>query len=412
MSSKNNTDLNDLVESLANEVDSPEGLSAAVSRLQKLALERMLQAEMTEHLGYEKHAADGFDGGNSRNGHSSKKVLLDSGSVEVDVPRDREGTFEPEVVKKGQRRLKGFDDKLISLYARGLTVREIQAHIAEMYDIEVSPALISRVTDQVLETVREWQSRALDAVYPIVYLDEFVIKVKKDGAIRNRTVYIALAINMRGLKEVLGLWMADTEGAKFWLHVVNELKNRGVQDILIASVDGLKGFPEAIEAAFPRTIVQTCIVHMVRSSTHLVSWKNRKRVAAGLKTIYRAATEEEALEALSAFREEWDDAYPMIGQSWATNWPRISPFFEFSPEIRKAISTTNAIEALNRQLRKLTKTRGAFPTEDAVFKLLWLAIDRASKKWTQMKRDWARTIQQLAIHFEGRVPLEAYANRP
>ncbi|MEL6186848.1 MAG: IS256 family transposase [Myxococcota bacterium] len=412
MSSKKNTDLNDLVESLANEVDSPEGLSAAVSKLQKLALERMLQAEMTEHLGYEKHAAEGFDGGNSRNGHSSKKVVMDSGTVELDVPRDREGTFEPQVVKKGQRRLKGFDDKLISLYARGLTVREIQAHIAEMYDIEVSPALISRVTDQVLDTVKEWQSRALDPVYPIVYLDGFVVKVRKDGAIRNRTVYIALAINMRGLKEVLGLWMADTEGAKFWLHVINELKNRGVQDILIASVDGLKGFPEAIEAAFPRAIVQTCIVHMVRSSTHLVSWKNRKRVAAGLKTIYRAATEEEALEALAAFRDEWDDAYPTIGQSWATNWSRISPFFEFSPEIRKAIYTTNAIEGLNRQLRKLTKTRGAFPTEDAVFKLLWLAIDRASKKWTYTKRDWDRTIQQLAIHFEDRVPLEAYANRP
>ncbi|MEO0600917.1 MAG: IS256 family transposase [Myxococcota bacterium] len=412
MSSKKNTDLNDLVESLANEVDSPEGLSAAVSKLQKLALERMLQAEMTEHLGYEKHAAEGFDGGNSRNGHSSKKVVMDSGTVELDVPRDREGTFEPQVVKKGQRRPKGFDDKLISLYARGLTVREIQAYIAEMYDIEVSPALISRVTDEVLDTVKEWQSRALDPVYPIVYLDGFVVKVRKDGAIRNRTVYIALAINMRGLKEVLGLWMADTEGAKFWLHVINELKNRGVQDILIASVDGLKGFPEAIEAAFPRAIVQTCIVHMVRSSTHLVSWKNRKRVAAGLKTIYRAATEEEALEALAAFRDEWDDAYPTIGQSWATNWSQISPFFEFSPEIRKAIYTTNAIEALNRQLRKLTKTRGAFPTEDAVFKLLWLAFDRASKKWTYTKRDWDRTIQQLAIHFEDRVPLEAYANRP
>ena len=411
MSKKKNVDLDALVASLASEVDSAEGLSAAVAKLKKLALEGILKAEMAEHLGYEKHAKEGFDGGNSRNGRATKTVLLDSGAVELDVPRDRDGTFDPKVVKKGQRRLKGFDDKLISLYARGLTVREIQGHIREIYDVNVSPALISRVTDQVLETVHDWQKRPLDRVYPIVYLDGFVVKVRKEGVVRNRTVYIALALNMHGRKDVLGLWMADTEGAKFWLHVVNDIKKRGVEDILIASVDGLKGFPKAIEAAFPKTIVQTCIVHMVRSSTNLVAWKNRKKVAADLKTIYQASSEEEALEALEGFRAKWDKQYPSIGRSWENNWPRIRPFFEFGADIRKAVYTTNAIEALNRQLRKITKTRGAFPSDEAVFKLLWLAIDKASKKWTMTRHGWDQTIQQLAIHFDDRVPLEDYANR-
>lgn len=411
MSKKQNTNLDALVASLAGEVHSAEDLSAAVAKLKKVALEQMLQAEMAEHLGYEKHSKEGYNGGNSRNGTSPKTVLLDSGAVELEVPRDRDGSFEPKVVKKGQRRLKGFDDKIISLYARGLTVREIQAHVREIYDVDVSPTLISKVTDQVLDTVQQWQRRTLDRVYPIVYLDGFVVKVRKDGAVRNRTIYIALAINMHGRKEVLGLWVADTEGAKFWLHVVNELKNRGVEDILIASVDGLKGFPEAIESAFPNTIVQTCIVHMVRSSTNLVAWKYRRSLTADLKTIYRAATETEAVKALEAFREKWDGQYPTIGRSWQQNWPRIRPFFEFGPEIRKAIYTTNSIEALNRQLRKVTKTRGAFPSDEAVFKLLWLAIDRASQKWTYTKQGWDQTIQQLAIHFGDRLPLKDYAER-
>ncbi|MCB9669855.1 MAG: IS256 family transposase [Alphaproteobacteria bacterium] len=410
MSEKQQTTIDDLVASLAGEVDSPDDLSAAVAKLKKLALERMLQAEMTEHLGYEKHAKEGFDGGNSRNGSSPKTVLMDTGAIELDVPRDRAGSFDPQVVKKGQRRLQGFDDKLISLYARGLSVREIQAHLQEIYGIEVSPALISKVTDQVLDAVREWQKRTLDRVYPIVYLDGFVVKVRKEGVVRNRTIYVALGVNMRGRKEVLGLWVADTEGAKFWLHVINDLKNRGVEDILIASVDGLKGFPEAIEATFPRAIVQTCIVHMVRHSTNLVSWKNKREMASDLKAIYRAGTEDEAVQALATFREKWDAQYPTIGRSWETNWQRVRPFFEFGPEIRRAIYTTNAIEALNRQLRKITKTRGAFPSDDAVFKLLWLAIDRASQKWTYTKQAWDQTIQQLSIHFGDRLPLEDYAN--
>lgn len=405
---KSSSDLNNLLESLSQQVDSEESLSAAVAKLQKMALERILEAEMSQHLGYEKHAPDGYDGGNSRNGSGRKTVILDSGAVELRVPRDRDGEFEPQVVKKGQRRLKGFDEKLISLYARGLTVREIQGHVREIYDVEVSPDLISRVTNQVLDEVSAWQKRTLDRVYPIVYLDGFVVKVRKDGAVRNRTVYIALAINLQGHKEVLGLWIADNEGAKFWLHVVNDLRHRGVQDILIASVDGLKGFPEAIESAFPQTIVQTCIVHMVRASTRLVAWKNRRKVANDLKPIYRASSEKAALEALEEFKARWDTSYPSIGKSWSNNWSRIAPFFEFSPEIRKAIYTTNAIEGLNRQLRKITKTRGSFPSDDAVFKLLWLALDRASRKWTFPRKDWDLVIQQLAIHFDDRMPLDEF----
>lgn len=411
MSKKEKTDLETMIASLASEVGSLEELSAAVLKLKKKVLEGMLQGEMTDHLGYEKHSKAGDNSGNSRNGSSLKTVLLESGALALEVPRDREGTFEPQVVRKGQRRLKGFDDKLISLYARGLTVREIQGHLEELYGMKVSPSLISRVTDHVLQTVQDWQKRPLNPVYPIVYLDGFVVRVRKEGVVRNRTVYLALGINLNGLKEVLGIWIADTEGAKFWLHVVNDIKRRGVEDILIASVDGLKGFPAAIEAAFPQTIVQTCIVHRVRSSTTIVSWKNRREVAKDLKTIYQAGTEQQASEALDAFREKWDGRYPSIGRSWEHNWPRIRPFFEFGPEIRRAIYTTNAIEALNRQLRKTTKTRGAFPTDEAVFKLLWLAIDKATQKWTRPRAEWSIVIQQLAIHFEDRVPLDSYADR-
>lgn len=405
------TDTDALVASLAEGLTTEEDLAAAVMALKKRTLERMLEAEMTDHLGYEKHETEGYNGGNSRNGKASKTLITDTGAVELEVPRDREGTFDPQVVRKGQRRLKGFDDKLISLYARGLTVREIQGHIAEMYDVKVSPDLISRVTDQVLEEVRAWQARELDPTYAIVYFDGFVVKVRHEGAVRNRTVYVVLAVNMQGKKEVLGLWMAQSEGAKFWLHVINELKQRGVQDVLIASVDGLKGFPEALEAGFPQTIVQTCIVHMVRSSTNMVAWKNRKALTRDLKAVYRAPTEAAALDALAAFEETWGARYPTVGASWRNNWERVSPFFEFSPEIRRAIYTTNPIEALNRQLRKVVKTRGHFPNDAAAFKLLWLAIDKASKKWTMPIREWDLVLQQLAIHFPDRVPLQAYADR-
>lgn len=403
-------DMNALLTELAGKVDGPEALAAAVKELQKRAMERILQEEMNEHLGYEKHAAEGYDGGNSRNGTSAKTVYTDTGAIRLEVPRDRDGSFEPKLVQKGQRRLKGFDDKVISLYARGLTVREVRGHLEEIYGVDVSPDLISRVTDGVLDEVAAWQQRPLEAVYPIVYFDGFVVKVRHEGVVRNRTIHIVLGINMRGHKEVLGLWVAQNEGAKFWLSVMNQLRQRGLEDILIASVDGLKGFPDAIEAAFPQTIVQTCIVHMVRSSTRMVAYKNRRAVAKHLRTIYTATTEASALAALDAFAAEWDDKYPSISKSWRDNWSRISPFFEFSPEIRKAIYTTNPIEALNRQLRKVVKTRGAFPNDTAVFKLLWLAITRLSAKWTHPKQGWDLVVQQLAIHFGDRVPLKAYAD--
>lgn len=404
-------DMATLLAELASKVKGPEDLAAAVTELKQRAMNRILQDEMTEHLGYEKHAPEGHNGGNSRNGSTAKTVLTDTGAVELRVPRDREGSFEPQLVKKGQRRLLGFDEKVISLYARGLTVREIRGHLEEIYEVDVSPDLISRVTEGVLEEVAAWQQRPLDAVYPMAYFDGFVVKVRHDGVVRNRTIYVVLAVNMQGHKEVLGLWVAQNEGAKFWLSVMNELRHRGVEDILIASVDGLKGFPDAIEAAFPQTTVQTCIVHMVRNSTRMVAYKNRRAVAKSLRSVYTAATEEAALAALDGFSAEWDDKYPSISRSWRDNWARISPFFEFSPEIRKAVYTTNPIEALNRQLRKVVKTRGAFPNDKAVFKLLWLAITRLSKKWTYPKQGWDLVIQQLKIHFGDRVPLEAYAER-
>jgi putative transposase len=401
-------DMDALVDHLVDGAESAEDLTAALRALQKRALERMLNAEMEEHLGYEKHAAEGFNGGNSRNGKGRKKVITDAGAVELEVPRDREGSFEPKVVKKGQRRLKGFDDKLISLYARGLTVRDIQAHIREIYDVEVSPDLISRVTDQVLGDVKAWQSRALDAVYPIVYFDGFVVKVRNDGSVRNRVVHIAMGINMQGKKDVLGLWMTSSEGAKFWLSVITELQQRGLEDVLVASVDGLKGFPEAIEAVWPQTVVQTCIVHMIRSSTRLVAWKNRRAMMKDLKPVYAAPTEAAALDALEVFEAKWSDRYPSVAKAWRSNWDRVRPFFEFSASIRKAVYTTNAMEAVNRQLRKATKTRGVFPTDTSVMKLLWLVIDKVSQKWTYPIKDWDLALQQLAIHFPGRVPLEEY----
>jgi putative transposase len=404
-------DMATLLEEVAGKVKGPEDLAAAVTELKQRAMNRILQEEMTEHLGYEKHAPDGYNGGNSRNGSTTKTVLTDTGAVELRVPRDREGSFEPQVVKKGQRRLQGFDEKVISLYARGLTVREVRGHLEEIYGVDVSPDLISRVTQGVLEEVAAWQQRPLEAVYPMAYFDGFVVKARHDGVVRNRTVYVVLGVNMQGHKEVLGLWVAEHEGAKFWLSVMNELRHRGVKDILIASVDGLKGFPDAIEAAFPQTTVQTCIVHMVRNSTRMVAYKNRRAVAKSLRSIYTAATEEAALAALDGFSAEWDDKYPSISRSWRDNWARISPFFEFSPEIRKAVYTTNPIEALNRQLRKVVKTRGAFPNDKAVFKLLWLAITRLSEKWTYPKQGWDLVVQQLKIHFGDRVPLEAYADR-
>lgn len=381
------------------------GEGGLAQEMMKRLVERMLEGEMTDHLGYEKDAVEGRDGGNSRNGKTHKKVKTDKGEFEIQVPRDRDASFEPQIVPKHRRRLPGFDDKVIALYARGLTTREIQSGLMEIYGVDVSPSLISAVTDSVLEEVKAWQSRPLDAVYPIVYLDAIHVKMRSSGHVQNTAVYVALAINLEGNKELLGLWVGENEGAKFWLSVLTELKNRGVQDILIAAVDGLKGFPEAIESVYPETATQLCIVHMIRNSLRFVPWKERKKVAAGLRTIYTAATREAAEQALDAFEEAWGRAYPMVVKSWRSNWTSLSTFFDYPPEIRKVIYTTNAIESINAQLRKVVKKKGAFPTEDSVRKVMYLAMTRASKRWSRPIKDWAKALNHMAVVFEGRVPL-------
>jgi putative transposase len=380
------------------------GEDGVLKELTKRLVERALEGEMTHHLGYEKHAPDGKNSGNSRNGKSSKRVKGDSGELDVAVPRDREGSFEPELVKKGQRRLPGFDDKVLALYARGMTTREIQGHLHELYGVEVSPSLISRVTDTVLEDVRAWQARPLDPVYPIVYLDAIHVKMRSSGHVQSQAVYLALGINLEGQKELLGLWVGEAEGAKFWLSVLTELKNRGVQDILIACVDGLKGFPEAIESLFPETQIQLCIVHMIRNSLRYVSWKERKTVAAALRAIYSAPTEEAALQALETFAKAWDVRFPTISKLWQRHWTNLSAFFSYPEPLRKVIYTTNAIESINAQLRKVTKKKGAFPTKESVQKVLYLALARASERWKRPIRDWAGALNHLSIVFEGRVP--------
>ena len=404
---KKTTELQDeLLDQLLTTVSSPDELTGPDGLMRQLMgrlVEKSLSAELTDHLGYE-HGEERV-GENARNGTSAKTLLSAAGKVDVEIPRDREGSFEPQLVQKHQRRLEGFDERILQLYARGMTTREIQEFFKEAYNAEISPTLISRVTDAVLEDVEDWRNRRIDEVYPIVYLDGLVVKVRTDGVVSKRTVYIALGVNMEGKKEVLGLWMGDAEGASFWLHVVTELNNRGLEDILIACCDGLKGFPEAIESVFPQTIVQTCIVHMIRNSTRLVAWRNRKKIAAALKPIYRADTEDIAVRALDEFEREWGESYPSIVRSWRTNWERVRPFFEFSSEIRKAIYTTNAIEALNAQLRKALKPKGHFPTEKAVYKVLYLALGRAEKKWTMPIRHWDMALQQLDIRFPGRLSL-------
>jgi putative transposase len=379
----------------------PEGL---LKRLTGALVSRALKAEMTDHLGYEPHAAEGDGSGNTRNGTSPKTLKTDQGDVPIEVPRDRNGTFEPQLVKKHQRRFTGFDDKILSMYARGMSVRDIQAHLEELYGTEVSPSLISDVTDAVVDEVAAWQNRPLDRVWPIVYLDALVIKVRDQGVVQNKSAYLALGVGVDGTKEILGLWLESTEGAKFWLRVVNELKNRGVEDIFIACCDGLKGFPQAIEAVFPKTLVQTCIVHLIRSSTRFVTWADRKAVIADLRAIYAADTEDAALVALAQFEKKWRPRYPVVGDAWRTHWERVRPFFAFPKQIRKIIYTTNAIESLNFQLRKVTKAKGHFPSDEAAVKMLYLALRNAQKKWKAPPIFWKSALNQFAIYFDGRLP--------
>ncbi len=397
----------ELLDELLKDYHSPDdmfGNDGLLQQLTKAVLERALQGEMTHHLGYEKHDVAGKNSGNSRNGKSSKTIKGKRGQVQIDVPRDRESSFEPQLIKKGQTRFDGFDDKIISMYARGMTCREIKAHLQEVYGVDVSPDMISIVTDAVINEVRAWQSRPLDPLYPILYLDALQVKVKDQGRVSNTAIYLAIGVNMSGIKEVLGMWASENEGAKFWLSIITELKNRGVKDIFIACVDGLKGFPEAIETIYPKTQVQLCLVHLVRFSLAYVSYKDRKAVAADLKLIYRAATIEEAEHKLTEFAQMWDARYPSIAKSWKANWARIVPMFGFPEDIRRAVYTTNAIESLNMSLRKVIKTRASFPNDEAAFKLLYLALRNIAKKWTMPIPHWSQAMNAFSIIFEGRVP--------
>jgi transposase-like protein len=369
--------------------------------LTKVTVESALNAELDEHLGYERHQAS--NNGNSRNGYASKTVKTEDGQFELDTPRDRDGSFEPQLIKKGQTRFTSMDDKILSLYAKGMTTREIVATFKEMYGADVSPTLISKVTEAVIEKVDEWQSRPLDAVYPIVYLDCIVVKVRQDKRVINKAIYLALGVNLEGHKELLGMWLSENEGAKFWLGVLTELQNRGLKDILIACVDGLKGFPDAISAVYPQTQIQLCIVHMVRNSMKFVPYKDYKAVGAGLKRIYQSATEQEALHELELFGQQWDEKYPQISRSWQANWANLNTLFRYPEDIRRAIYTTNAIESLNSVIRKAINKRKLFPTDDSARKVVYLAIMDASKKWTMPIRNWKLALNRFIIEFEDRI---------
>lgn len=369
----------------------PDGL---LDDLKKALAERTLNAEMDHHLAGEAGT------GNSRNGYGRKTVVTDTGKIAVEVPRDRRSTFDPQLIAKYQRRFPGFDDKIISMYARGMSTREIVGHLHDLYGIDVSPDLISAVTDAVLEEIAAWQGRPLETVYPLVFFDALRVKVRDEGLVRNKAVHIALGVRADGTKEILGLWIEQNEGAKFWLRVMNELKNRGVEDILIAVVDGLKGFPDAILAAFPETTVQTCVVHLLRHSLDFVSWKDRKVVATALKDIYRAIDADAGEAALASFEESsWGQKYPAIGQSWRRAWGEVVPFYAFPDEVRRILYTTNAIEALNAKLRRAVRARGHFPNDEAAMKLLFLVLNRSEKEWKMPPREWAMAKAQFAVLF-------------
>jgi putative transposase len=382
------------------EIAGPGGL---LSQLTKRLVERAMEVELTDHLGFEPHQEPPGGAGNTRNGVMSKTLITESGAVEIQTPRDRNGSFEPQIVRKRQRRFEGFDDKILALYSRGLSTRDIEAHLEEIYGVKVGRDLISRVTDAVMEDARAWQTRPLEDVYPVVFLDALVLKIRDGGSVQRRACYLALAIGLDGERDVLGMWFQANEGAKFWMQVLNDLKQRGVQDILMCCVDGLKGFPEAIEAVFPQTTVQTCIVHLIRQSLKYVPRRQYEAVTKDLRPIYTAIDADAALIALEAFEEKWGAQIPVIGQAWRSAWEHVTPFMAFPDEVRRVIYTTNAIEALNRQLRKAIKTKGHFPSEDAARKLVYLAIQNAVPQWTRT-RGWTKALLAFKIHFGDRLP--------
>jgi putative transposase len=392
-----------LIEELAKSLKTEKDLAALSKHLLKLTVERAMNVEMDEHLGYEKHAKEGNNTGNSRNGYSSKTLKGNFGEMEIVTPRDRNGNFEPQLIKKGQTRITEFDQQILALYAKGMTTRDIADAFKEMYGADVSHSLISRVTDAVIDEVNAWQTRPLDEVYPILYLDCLVIKCHQEKRVINKSVYLALAINREGHKELLGLWISENEGSKFWLSVLTELNQRGVKDILIACVDGLTGFPEAINTVFPKTKIQLCIVHLIRNSLRYVSYKEMKAVAIDLKSIYQSITIEQAENALLAFGEKWDAKYPAISRSWTNNWQNIVTLFAFPQEIRKIIYTTNAIESLNSVIRKSINNRKIFPNDQSALKVIYLAVQKASQKWTMSLHDWRAAMNRFAIEFDGRI---------
>ena len=397
-------EMEQLATALAQQIKTEKDLGDLTRLMRKTVIEAALGAELEDHLGYAKHSPDGHHSGNSRNGYSSKTLKGDHGQVEIDVPRDRNGNFEPQFVRKGQTRLTAFDDQILALYAKGMSTRDIVDMFKELYDAEISPTLVSKVTEAVLERVQVWQSRPLDELYPIVFLDGIVVKVRQDKRVINKSIYLALGVTLTGQKELLGLWLAETEGAKFWLSVLTELQNRGLKDIFIAAVDGLSGFPEAINTVYPATRIQLCIVHMVRHSLKYVSWKDRKQVAAGLKKIYQSVTMTEAEQELDAFAKRWDHQYPSISKSWYQHWPNLITLFDYPDDIRKVIYTTNAIESLNSVIRKAINNRKLFPNDASALKVVYLAIEAASKKWTMPIHHWPAAMNRFMIEFPDRMP--------
>lgn len=396
----------EMAKELAKGLKTEDDLNVLTRHLMKATIETALESELDTHLGYEKHEKANRTDGNSRNGHSRKTLKSDYGNVEIETPRDRNGDFEPQLVKKGQRRTGVLNEQILALYAKGMSTRDISETLHEMYGTDVSHTLISNVTESVVDVVNEWQHRPLESVYPIVYLDCLVVKVRQDKRVINKSVYLAIGIDREGQKTLLGLWIAETEGAKFWLSVLTELKNRGLKDIFIICIDGLKGFPEAISAVYPQTKIQLCIVHMVRNSLRYVGWKNKKEVAKDLREIYGAVSEDDAKGKLKDFSEKWDERYPIISQMWKNHWPNLITFFDYPEDIRRVIYTTNAIESINSSIRKVIKTRKIFPNDSSVFKVIYLAIENISKRWTMPIRNWTDALNRFEIEYGDRLHQE------